>query len=120
MNSQYVFVSGASRGIGQSILKLFSSKGFPVIGTATSEEGVNFIDGILSESSGGGFGIQLNLSDRQSIENLFDTLKEKDINPEIIVNNAGITRDNIFLRMKDSEWDAVSYTHLTLPTSTHV
>ena len=71
MNSQYVFVSGASRGIGQSILKLFSSKGFPVIGTATSEEGVNFIDGILSESSGGGFGIQLDLSDKQSIENLF-------------------------------------------------
>ena len=103
MNSQYVFVSGASRGIGQSILKLFSSKGFPVIGTATSEEGVNFIDGILSESSGGGFGIQLDLSDKQSIENLFDTLKEKDINPEIIVNNAGITRDNIFLRMKDTE-----------------
>ena len=113
MNSQYVFVSGASRGIGQSILKLFSSKGFPVIGTATSEEGVNFIDGILSESSGGGFGIQLDLSDKQSIENLFDTLKEKDINPEIIVNNAGITRDNIFLRMKDTEWDEVIQVHLS-------
>ena len=78
-----------------------------MIGTATSEEGVNVIDGILSESSGGGFGIQLDLSDKQSIENLFDTFKEKDINPEIIVNNAGITRDNIF---------PVSYTHLTLPT----
>ena len=113
MNSQYVFVSGASRGIGQSILKLFSSKGFPVIGTATSEEGVNFIDGILSKSSGGGFGIQLDLSDKQSIENLFDTLKEKDINPEIIVNNAGITRDNIFLRMKDTEWDEVIQVHLS-------
>ena len=113
MNSQYVFVSGASRGIGQSILKLFSSKGFPVIGTATSEEGGNFIDGILSESSGGGFGIQLDLSDKQSIENLFDTLKEKDINPEIVVNNAGITRDNIFLRMKDTEWDEVIQVHLS-------
>jgi len=84
-----------------------------VIGTATSEEGVNFIDGILSESSGGGFGIQLDLSDKQSIENLFDTLKEKDINPEIIVNNAGITRDNIFLRMKDTEWDEVIQVHLS-------
>ena len=113
MNSQYVFVSGASRGIGQSILKLFSSKGFPVIGTATSEEGVNVIDRILSESSGGGFGIQLDLSNKQSIEKLFDTLKEKEINPEIVVNNAGITRDNIFLRMKDTEWDEVIQVHLS-------
>jgi len=113
LNSQYVFVSGASRGIGQSILKLFSSKGFPVIGTATSEEGVNVIDRILSESSGGGFGIQLDLSNKQSIEKLFDTLKEKEINPEIVVNNAGITRDNIFLRMKDTEWDEVIQVHLS-------
>ena len=113
MNSQYVFVSGASRGIGHSVLKLFSSKGFPVIGTATSEEGVNVIDGFLSELSGEGFGIQLDLSDKQSIENLFDTFKEKDINPEIIVNNAGITRDNIFLRMKDTEWDEVIQVHLS-------
>ena len=105
-------MSGASRGIGQSILKLFSSKGFPVIGTATSEEGVNVINEILSKSSGGGFGIQLDLSDKQSIENLFDTLKEKDTNPEIVVNNAGITRDNIFLRMKDTEWDEVIQVHL--------
>ena len=82
-------------------------------GTATSEEGVKVINGILSESSGGGFGIQLDLSDKQSIENLFDTLKEKDINPEIIVNNAGITRDNIFLRMKDTEWDEVIQVHLS-------
>ena len=112
MNSQHVFVSGASRGIGQSILKLFSSKGFSVIGTATSEEGVNFIDGILSESSGGGFGIQLDLSDKQSIENLFDILKDKDINPEIVVNNAGITRDNIILRMSDEEWSDIMNVHL--------
>ena len=84
-----------------------------MIGTATSEEGVNFIDGILSESSGGGFGIQLDLSDKQSIENLFDTLKNKDINPEIVVNNAGITRDNLFLRMTDEDWASVLEVNLT-------
>ena len=105
-------MSGASRGIGQSILKLFSSKGFSVIGTATSEDGVNVINEILSESSARGFGIQLDLSDKESIENLFATLKEKDISPNIVVNNAGVTRDNIFLRMKNAEWDEVIQVHL--------
>ncbi len=113
MNPKYVFVSGASRGIGQSILKLFSSKGFPVIGTSTSDEGVKTIDGILSESSADGFGIKLDLSEKKSIENLFDTLKEKDVNPEIVINNAGVTRDNIFLRMKDEEWNEVIQVHLS-------
>ena len=106
-------MSGASRGIGQSILKLFSSKGFSVIGTATSEGGVNVINEILSESSTSGFGIQLDLSDKESIENLFATLKEKDISPDIVVNNAGVTRDNIFLRMKNAEWDEVIQVHLS-------
>ena len=113
MNPKYVFVSGASRGIGQSILKLFSSKGFPVIGTSTSDEGVKTIDGILSESSADGFGIKLDLSEKKSIENLFDTLKKKDVNPEIVINNAGVTRDNIFLRMKDEEWNEVIQVHLS-------
>tara|TARA_B100001115_G_scaffold59496_1_gene44079 strand:- start:229 stop:963 length:735 start_codon:yes stop_codon:yes gene_type:complete len=113
LNPKYVFVSGASRGIGQSILKLFSSKGFPVIGTSTSDEGVKTIDGILSESSADGFGIKLDLSEKKSIENLFDTLKEKDVNPEIVINNAGVTRDNIFLRMKDEEWNEVIQVHLS-------
>ena len=113
MNPKYVFVSGASRGIGQSILKLFSSKGFPVIGTSTSDEGVKTIDGILSESSAEGFGIKLDLSEKKSIDNLFDTLKKKDVNPEIVINNAGVTRDNIFLRMKDEEWNEVIQVHLS-------
>tara|TARA_B100000886_G_scaffold237529_1_gene166388 strand:- start:9 stop:722 length:714 start_codon:yes stop_codon:yes gene_type:complete len=106
-------VTGASRGIGQSILKLFSSKGFSVIGTATSENGVNVINEILSESLGSGFGIQLDLSDKESIENLFVTFKEKNISPEIVVNNAGVTRDNIFLRMKNEEWEEVIQVHLS-------
>ena len=106
-------MSGASRGIGKSILKLFSSKGFTVIGTATSKDSVNVINEILSESSGNGFGIQLDLSDKESIENLFVNLKEKDINPEIVINNAGMTRDNIFLRMKNAEWDEVIQVHLS-------
>ena len=105
-------MSGASRGIGQSILKLFSSKGFSVIGTATSEDGVNVINETLSESSASGFGIQLDLSDKESIENLFATLKEKDISPDVVVNNAGVTRDNIFMRMKNAEWDEVIQVHL--------
>ena len=113
MNPKYVFVSGASRGIGQSILKLFSSKGFPVIGTSTSDEGVKTINGILSESSVDGFGIKLDLSEKKSIDNLFNTLKKKDVNPEIVINNAGVTRDNIFLRMKDEEWNEVIQVHLS-------
>ena len=106
-------MSGASRGIGQSILKLISSKGYSVIGTATSEDVVNVINETLSESSASGFGIQLDLSDNESIENLFTTLKEKDISPDIVVNNAGVTRDNIFLRMKNAEWDEVIQVHLS-------
>ena len=113
MNPKYVFVSGASRGIGQSILKLFSSKGYPVIGTSTSDEGVKTINGILSESSVDGFGIKLDLSEKKSIDNLFNTLKKKDVNPEIVINNAGVTRDNIFLRMKDEEWNEVIQVHLS-------
>ena len=105
-------MSGASRGIGQSILELFSSRGFSVIGTATSEDGVNVINETLSESSASGFGIQLDLSDKESIENLFATLKEKDISPDVVVNNAGVTRDNIFMRMKNAEWDEVIQVHL--------
>ena len=84
-----------------------------MIGTATSEEGVNVIDGIYPNYLEKALEYNLISLNKQSIENLFDTLKEKDINPEIVVNNAGITRDNIFLRMKDAEWDEVIQVHLS-------
>jgi len=101
-------VTGASRGIGKAIAKKLAADGYRVLGTATTEAGA---EGITANIAGGQ-GYVLNLADRDSIDGLFDTLKGVET-PLILVNNAGITRDNIALRMKDDEWDDVINTNLS-------
>ena len=103
-------VTGASRGIGQSIAEKLISSGFFVVGTSTSYSGAELITEKLSE---GGLGMQLDISNTESIKQFADEVKENLDSPLVLINNAGITRDNIALRMKDKEWDDVIETNLS-------
>lgn len=103
-------VTGASRGIGKAIAAHLADAGFKVLGTATSESGAA---GITEALAGKGEGLVLDLTKQDSIDALFKTIKEKHDSPLVLVNNAGVTRDNIALRMKDDEWDDVIHTNLS-------
>ena len=108
MTVRTALVTGASRGIGQAIARTLDDGGYRVLGTATTEAGAAGI----SESLEHGKGLVLNLADTTSIDTLFETLKAAEESPLVLVNNAGITRDNIALRMKEEEWDEVISTNL--------
>ncbi|MEO0345357.1 MAG: 3-oxoacyl-ACP reductase FabG [Pseudomonadota bacterium] len=101
-------VTGASRGIGAAIADAMAAAGAQVIGTATSEAGAAAIGERLGER---GTGQVLDISSPESVAALISTLKESP--PDVLVNNAGITRDNLLMRMKDDEWDAVIATNLS-------
>ena len=113
MENEVALVSGASRGIGQAIAVSLGKKGATVIGTATSEKGAENITNYLKENSIKGQGMVLNVTDQASIEQLLEDMKAQYAMPSILVNNAGITRDNLMMRMKDEEWDAIIETNLT-------
>lgn len=110
MTTQTVLVTGASRGIGQAIAECFAAKGYRVLGTATSEAGAQGITERLGER---GKGLVLDVSSRESIEALLKQLKEEGESVGVLVNNAGITRDTLVLRMKPDDWDAVINTNLS-------
>ncbi|KEK27961.1 3-oxoacyl-ACP reductase FabG [Shewanella xiamenensis] len=103
-------VTGASRGIGRAIAETLVEAGAIVVGTATSEKGAAAIQEYLGDK---GFGLVLNVTDSQSVTDLFDSIKEKAGDVDILVNNAGITRDNLLMRMKDDEWNDIIDTNLT-------
>lgn len=113
MENEVALVSGASRGIGQAIALSLGKKGATVIGTATSEKGAENITQYLKENGINGQGMVLNVTEQASIDQLLDTMKNNYAMPSILVNNAGITRDNLMMRMKDEEWDAIIQTNLT-------
>ena len=104
-------VTGASRGIGQAIAQQLAQSGAQVIGTATSQAGVDTIEQSLMAWSGRG--MMLDVTDSASIDQLLTELETREEMPNILVNNAGITRDNLVMRMSDEEWDAVINTNLT-------
>ena len=108
--ARVALVTGASRGIGYAILKAFALDGMEVIGTATSEEGAESISNTLA---GSGKGYVLKVEEKTSIERFFKEISESHESPLVLVNNAGIARDNIALRMKESDWQEVIQTNLS-------
>jgi 3-oxoacyl-[acyl-carrier protein] reductase len=102
-------VTGASRGIGASVANALVADGFYVVGSATSAKGAEQITEALGAN---GMGIELKLQDSESIAQAFAQIKEQVAMPLVLVNNAGITKDNLLLRMSDAEWDDVLDTNL--------
>jgi 3-oxoacyl-[acyl-carrier protein] reductase len=105
-------VTGASRGIGRAIAEALAGAGFAVIGTATSSAGAEQITARFVEKNFVGQGMVLNVNDTASISLLLKEVDENFGAPTVLVNNAGITKDNILLRMKEDEWSDVVNTNL--------
>jgi 3-oxoacyl-[acyl-carrier protein] reductase len=107
---QVALVTGASRGIGRAIATALAAQGFTVIGTATTEGGAAAITEALAPH--GGRGLQLDVNDGAAVEAAIDAIVKGDGGLHVLVNNAGITRDTLAMRMKDADWDAVLDTNL--------
>lgn len=111
--SQIVLVTGASRGIGRAILLAFAARGATVIGTATRDSGAQDITAALQAGGYRGQGMCLNVTSQEQIDNTLKAISEQYGDVSILVNNAGITDDNLLMRMKDEQWDHVIDTNLT-------
>ena len=112
LEGKIALVTGASRGIGKAIAQELGKCDAYIIGTATSESGASKIEAEFENQGINGIAKVLDVSDPESIELFFNDLSDADKTPQILVNNAGITRDNLMMRMKDSEWDEVINTNL--------
>lgn len=110
LKGKVALVTGASRGIGKAIALRLVAEGATVVGTATSAKGAEAISAYLGEN---GRGLELNVTDSSSIDALFDVIKNDFGQVDVLVNNAGITRDNLMMRMKDEEWDDIIATNLS-------
>ncbi len=106
-------VTGASRGIGRAIAEELGRSGLTVIGTATTEKGAEAISAYLAEQGIEGCGLCLNVTDQESVDSVVKTINEEFGVPTVLVNNAGITRDNLLMRMKEDEWQSIMDTNLT-------
>ena len=106
-------VTGASRGIGRAIATTLAAQGMRVIGTSTSEAGAAEFDAAMKACGEGHVGLRLDVCDQASISAFFEALAARELSPLVLVNNAGITRDNLLLRMKDEEWRQVIEANLT-------
>ena len=112
LTEKLVLVTGASRGIGQAIALTLGNAGATVIGTATSEKGAEAISKQFTEHKITGQGMILNVTDDNNIAELMKNINEQYGAVDILINNAGITRDNILMRMKQDEWDEIIDTNL--------
>ncbi|HMV12634.1 MAG TPA: 3-oxoacyl-ACP reductase FabG [Nitrosomonas sp.] len=112
LEGNIAFVTGASRGIGMAITLELAKQGAIVIGTATTQNGADGITRQLEEISAPGMGVVMNVNDVDQIGKAFEMTNKQFGDISILVNNAGITRDNLLVRMKDEEWDEVMTTNL--------
>ncbi len=113
LDGQITLVTGASRGIGRAIAELLATAGATVVGTATSDKGAEAISGYLETMGAKGQGMTLDVTDQDSINAVVKAINEQFGAIEILVNNAGITRDNLMMRMKQAEWDDIMNTNLS-------
>ncbi|PPT98595.1 3-oxoacyl-ACP reductase FabG [Xanthomonas arboricola] len=111
LQGEIALVTGASRGIGAAIADTLAAQGATVIGTATSASGAAAIGARLAAQ--GGHGRELNVTDAAAVDGLIDAIGKEFGAISILVNNAGITRDNLLMRMKDDDWQAIIDTNLT-------
>lgn len=110
LDGKIALVTGATRGIGRAITEELVAAGAYVFGTATSENGANAISEYLGDA---GKGLVLNVTDQTSIESVLEAINAEKGDVEILINNAGITKDQLLMRMKDDEWNDVILTNLT-------
>lgn len=106
------FVTGASRGIGKAIALELGRQGAVVVGTATSEAGAQAISGYLQQAEVQGMGMALQVNDAENIQATLEQIQQRYGEVAILVNNAGITRDNLLMRMKDEEWEDIIATNM--------
>lgn len=113
MNEQIILVTGASRGIGAAILHTLGTTGATVIGTSTSERGADAITQTIEQAGHTGRGLALDVANTESVEACLKAISEQYGDVSVLVNNAGITRDNLLMRMKEDDWSDVINTNLT-------
>ena len=113
LQGKIVLVTGASRGIGQAIALSLGNAGATVIGTATSDKGADAISVKLKDNNIAGQGLTLNVTNNDQISEVISTITDNYGSVDVLINNAGITRDNLLMRMKEEEWDDIMNTNLT-------
>ena len=113
LEGKIVLVTGASRGIGQAIALSLGNAGATVIGTATSDKGAAAISSTLKDNNISGQGLTLNVTNNEQITEVMSAITDNFGAVDILINNAGITRDNLLMRMKEDEWDDIMNTNLS-------
>ncbi len=113
MDGKIALVTGASRGIGKAIAETLGNAGATVIGTATTDKGADAISAYMADAGIAGKGMVLNVTEPESIDKLIKNINADYKRVDVLVNNAGITRDTLLMRMKDEDWDAIINTNLT-------